>query len=1159
MKEKVEKQKSASLCEIYSISDCKDKLFLCFGIIGSISTGGTYPMFVVFFGGLNDSFSGKNEANNNILDTVGPVALKLSILGGIIFFLSWILMTCWTRLGDRISMKYRERYLESILRQDVSWFDVSKPQELSTSIGAECVAIQNGLGAKVGNVIMGLSMFIGGMVVSFLYGWQLGLVLLAIAPLLMVTGFLLAKVLQSTAIKMNQLYATAGGMAEEALNNVRTVTALRGQNIEESTYGEVLSAMRKGTIKSGTIMALTIGFFRMSMWVVFVGGFWFGAKFIRDNYVNIVWDEHYSAGNVLIIIFCFLISFMSLGIVMPSFKNISEGLVAGAKVRQVMNRQPNMDLSGNRTLTQEEFKGRIEIKDLIFRYPTRPEFPVLKDFCGVFEEKKMTAICGESGSGKSTIIQLLERFYDPEMGGIQIDGAPLPSLDLHWLRQNVGFVGQEPVLFNTTIKENILLGKGDATEEEVEEACKRANCYNFISKFPDRFNTIVGQGGSKLSGGQKQRIAIARAILKSPKIMLLDEATSALDRKNERKVQKALEEVSQGVTTICVAHRLSTIINADKIFVLKEGEVQGEGRHEELLERCPYYYQLYESQSALYMEDEEEVEIYIGADEPSIQSEEGEPTTSATSATTATTDTTARTSDEKQPLLVPEADKKRKESKKESESKAKEKATKAGIWSLLYSNIKYYPLMIAGGFSSIIAGLVYPVVGIMITRLLVCMLNPDPQSQSSNIDLNCLYMLLAGIGDGLFTFFLISSFVLLGQRIVITVRKQLYNRMLTMHIGWFDLDENNYPGLCSKLSEDAMIVNGVIENILGTILQSIFAMVFAIVISFIYSWRMAVTVIGLTPLLMLAGFIEQTAMGEMGGMKSEQFPQAASVIAESCTNYRTICSFNGSSKINKLHQQLLQEAARPLARKSVVSGIALGYSQAFGFWFLAFLFYIGGVYIHHYNDSTEDIFMCIYVLLFGSIVGAQAKQYVVDWDRAKDAVFHIFQILDQSSAIHPNQEGLSPETFTPKIEFENVWFKYPTRPEYVLKNFSLLIKEGTQVALVGQSGSGKSTVIQLLLRFYDPTSGQILIDGKDIKEYNLNYLRTQMGVVFQEPVLFDRSIRDNIKYGHPELTDRQMIAAAKVANANDFIENDSFMGYIYIYIYILLVQLREQV
>ncbi len=320
--------------------------------------------------------------------------------------------------------------------------------------------------------------------------------------------------------------------------------------------------------------------------------FYVGSYFITEEVFNPKFNRDYSNGDILSCFFGIVFGVFSLGMATPNIKAITEGKVAGKIAYDIIDRRPKILLDDINAERVGKIRGKIEFRNVTFRYPTRPEQKVLDDFSASFEEGKTTAIVGASGSGKSTIIQLIERFYDPEAGYIQFDGRDVKYLNLRELRRKIGYVGQEPVLFNQSIKENLLYGNPEATDEEVIQALKSANAWDFIQQKmgENSINTNVGNAGGQLSGGQKQRIAIARAFIKKPKILLLDEATSALDKKNEKEVQAAIDNIRLdlgSITTIVIAHRLSTIRYADNIIVMAKGKIIEQGNHEYLLKTYP--------------------------------------------------------------------------------------------------------------------------------------------------------------------------------------------------------------------------------------------------------------------------------------------------------------------------------------------------------------------------------------------------------------------------------------------------------------------------------------------------------------------------------------------------------------------------------------------
>jgi len=331
------------------------------------------------------------------------------------------------------------------------------------------------------------------------------------------------------------------------------------------------------------------------MFAVYALGFWYGGKLIDDGEML--------PGDVLTVFFSIMIGAMGIGQASQLNPDLAKAKGAAASIFSVIDRAPEINANEGTGRTLENFVGKVNLHKITFVYPTRKETRVLKSFNLTIQPGETVALVGPSGSGKSTVIQLLERFYDPVKGTVFVDDVDIRDYDLKWYRKNIGLVSQEPILFSGTITENILFGKPEASMEEVENAAKMANAYDFIMQQPMAFSTKVGEKGTQLSGGQKQRIAIARAILKDPKILLLDEATSALDAESESLVQDALDKLMKGRTTIIIAHRLTTVRNADKICVIMNGKIVEEGDHKSLIERKGVYESLVSKQ--LYDKEQE--------------------------------------------------------------------------------------------------------------------------------------------------------------------------------------------------------------------------------------------------------------------------------------------------------------------------------------------------------------------------------------------------------------------------------------------------------------------------------------------------------------------------------------------------------------------------
>ena len=399
---------------------------------------------------------------------------------------------------------------------------------------------------------------------------ELTLVMLIATPVLAIAMGIVSKVQSTLTTNELKTYAKAGGVAEEVFSSIRTVVAFNGQQKEIDRFQKNLAFARKAGIKRGLVTGVGSGLMLGISFASYALVFWYGVNLILESCGK---ESGYTTSDLLIVFFNVLIGSMQVGKASPYMEAFNVARGAAASIFNIIDRVPTIDSSSEEGKKPNRVQGNISFSNLRFNYPSRPDVDILRGLSFDVPAGQTVALVGTSGCGKSTCIQLLQRFYDPMDGRVCIDGNDVKDLHLGWLRSQIGVVGQEPVLFGTTIGENIRYGRSGVTQDEIEKAAIKAHAHDFISRLPLKYDTMVGERGAQLSGGQKQRIAIARALVRNPKILLLDEATSALDNQSEAVVQKALDNARKGRTTIIVAHRLTTIRNADRIIVIKDGVV----------------------------------------------------------------------------------------------------------------------------------------------------------------------------------------------------------------------------------------------------------------------------------------------------------------------------------------------------------------------------------------------------------------------------------------------------------------------------------------------------------------------------------------------------------------------------------------------------------
>ncbi|KAF2549812.1 hypothetical protein F2Q68_00037448 [Brassica cretica] len=751
----------------------------------------------------------------------------------------------------------------------------------------------------VGNFLHYISRFIAGFAIGFTSVWQISLVTLAIVPLIALAGGIYAFVAIGLIARVRKSYIKAGQVAEEVIGNVRTVQAFTGEERAAKLYREVLKNTYKYGRKAGLIKGLGLGSLHCVLFLSWALLVWFTSVVVHKGIAN--------AGESFTTMLNVVIAGLSLGQAAPDVSAFVRAKAAAYPIFQMIERDTAAKTSAKSGRKLSKVDGHIQFTDVTFSYPSRPDVLIFDKLNLAIPAGKMVALVGGSGSGKSTVISLIERFYEPTSGAVLLDGNDIRELDIKWLRGHIGLVSQEPALFATTIRENIMYGKVDATDEEVGSAAKLSEAFSFINNLPEGFETQVGDRGIQLSGGQKQRIAISRAILKNPSILLLDEATSALDAESEKSVQGALERVMVGRTTLVVAHRLSTVRNADVIAVVHEGKIVEFGNHENLISNPDGTYSaLLRLQEAASLECNPSLDRTLSRPHNIQYSREQSRTSSCLE----------------------------KESVTREEGEGQSKEAKVTM------------------------------------RRLYSMIRPD--------------------------------------------------------------------------------------------------------------WMAA-----------------------------------------------------------KLYREVLKNTYKYGRKAGLIKGLGLGSLHCVLFLSWALLVWFTSVVVHKGIANAGESFTTMLNVVIAGLSLGQAAPDVSAFVRAKAAAYPIFQMIERDTAAKTSaKSGRKLSKVDGHIQFTDVTFSYPSRPDVLIfDKLNLAIPAGKMVALVGGSGSGKSTVISLIERFYEPTSGAVLLDGNDIRELDIKWLRGHIGLVSQEPALFATTIRENIMYGKDDATDEEIGRAAKLSEAFSFINN----------------------
>ena len=504
-------------------------------------------------------------------------------------FFTFVYICMLSDVGEKIAMRLRQDLFRSIIMQDITFFDKNRSGEIISRLTSDIQDFKSSIKTCISQGLRSITQIAGCTVSVIMISPQLTAAMMLSIPTIVCVGSLLGRSLRQMSLMAQNQLAKSMAVCEEAIQNIRTVKAFAAEDKEMEMFSKEVELGSALYAKLGFGIGLFQGGTNLFLNSILLGTLYCGGHLLSTGQL--------SPGNLMAFLMATQTIQKSLSQLSLLFGTYVRGISAGARVFEYLDMPPSPMMTSGEIIRDQSLAGNITFKNVKFGYPTRPNHVVLNNFNLHIPAGKTVAIVGSSGNGKSTIAVLLERFYDVDAGSITIDGKDLKSLNAGYLRGNVlGYIDQEPILFATNITENIRYGKQDATDEDVIEAAKEANAHEFIVKFPNKYETQVGERGTQLSGGQKQRIAIARALLKKPSILILDEATSALDYESERIVQKALEGATRGRTVLVIAHRLSTVKAADIIVVLQRGVIVEMGTHAELIKKGGVYYTLVNEQ-----------------------------------------------------------------------------------------------------------------------------------------------------------------------------------------------------------------------------------------------------------------------------------------------------------------------------------------------------------------------------------------------------------------------------------------------------------------------------------------------------------------------------------------------------------------------------------
>ncbi|WYZ41785.1 hypothetical protein EsH8_V_000680 [Colletotrichum jinshuiense] len=1168
---------------ILSYGSLLDKFIIAGSSLGAIGAGLTMPVMNIVFGQLVGTFTGFFSQGSSETQADFVRAVNQGVLYIVYLFIARLVLTYLSNLGFRmtslrISATIRLTYLKSLFSLPISMLDMLAPGQTAAIITITASILQLGISEKMGQFFSSLSVVIAGFTIAFAYNWLLTLTtssgLVFIAIVYSVTTPPIIKRMKD----VQDMDIQAASVATEAFSAIRMLAACGAEFKMLAKYAVLADQSRKRGAGLAWLIALQQGLIFFAIYATFALSFWYAFQMYTMMALT-------TPTSLIVVLLCIMMMASSLGQITAPLQAASQAADANAIFHTIIDApKPSY---GKLKGPEVSAAGDIVFQAVNFVYPKRPDVKILDNLFLQFPAGKVTAIVGPSGSGKSTIVGILERWYEfngdlqtnqlvlwLRNGIITVGGRLLSEIDPKWWRSQIGLVQQDNALFNTTIYKNVEYGligtewenKSQAVKARlIEEACKDAFADEFISRLPEGYQTEVGDAGIKLSGGQRQRLAIARAIVKQPKILILDEATSAIDVRSEQIVQAALDRACRGRTTIIIAHRLGTIKKADNIVLLRKGQVVQQGTHDSLMAEVGGPYHMLATAQRLDMGDEEEEEEDVLFGDLSWRRPEPEPLPARKSLQggSSTGDLTEKKNSSEltstRTLHHHEANASDEELERDEAGAlrvVKESRGCLGRWhsfhmfgsfgQLLGEQKKRWKTYIVIAFAALGAGASTPVQAYLFAVLVSLFSYWGPFLRVIANHWCEMFMYLA-TGVGVSHFLLGWATTTIGFGIVRVYRKEYFRNILYKPSSFFDAEGNSAGALTARLATDPTMLQQLLGTNMAFVLISLFNVIGCVVVGLVFGWKLTLVALGTSmPIIVAAMFYRVRHEASFEAANNAVFAESAKFASESISAIRTVSSLTMEDGICQRYDDLLNAHIKDAFRKSRFSVMVFSFSDSISLLCMAFVLWYGGKLLSE-HEYTPFQYMVVYIsVVQGGMSAGQWLSFGPNIAKAKTAADRILALRENEEDEHDTHRG--PTNVIPyevhyekgvEIDFKDVWFSYPTRSLPVLKGLDLRIERGQFAAIVGPSGSGKTTVISLLERFYHTQAGgEILYNGHDIRTLDLAFYRKNISLVAQEPNLFTGTIRDNILLGIEDeaaVSDEAMHAAARDAGIHEFV------------------------
>ncbi|KAF2136052.1 uncharacterized protein K452DRAFT_303071 [Aplosporella prunicola CBS 121167] len=1101
---------------IFSYSESADWLLNAVGLVAAIGSGVALAMIELLFGNfvnIIQDFTASRSTPQEFRHDISSATLNFVYVFVGRFVCSYVFTVCLTITGTRITRNIRQHFLEATLSQDIAYFDENKGS-VSVRVTTNGNLIQQGISEKLGLVIQATATCVAAIIVALITQWKLTLITMTIAPVIVIVVGIAIGIDAKIESGILDIYGQAAALAEDVISSVRNVQAFWMRPHLTAKYdGYLAEAHRRGKTKS----ALWGVLYCTEFFLIYAGFslcFWRGVHMFAEGEID-------GPGTIVTVLFSVVIASTSLTQISPYFTAFANAASAASALFDTIDRPSLVNPLGDNGTKPEQAIGNLEFSHVDFSYPTRPNVRVLKQFSLTFPAKKTTALVGASGSGKSTVVGLLERWYNPNGGTITLDGHRIECLNVNWLRTRMRLVQQEPVLFNDTVFGNVRNGLTGTKWEnapreqqllQVIEACKLSNAHDFISELPEGYDTHVGERAGLLSGGQKQRIAIARAIVSDPEILLLDEATSALDPHSETIVQHALDRAAANRTTIVIAHKLATVKNAHNIVVMSKGEVIEQGNHQHLLAKDGAYARLVQAQGL-------EAKTQPGLLENSSGSESENDLVE-----TVSSNEVAHVAEQQSGLDY---------------SHFKEHGMFWVVGKILGEQRTLWPLFGFIFITCCVGGAVYPAQAVVLAELMDVFTYTGKELTKQGDFFSLIFFIIA-LANLIVYFILGWCSNVVSQALTHFYRREMLDALLRQDIQFFDRAENTTGALTSRLSSQPTQLQELMGFNLSIIIIVFINVIASSILGLSFGWKLGLVVIfGGLPPLVGAGLVRMRLEAKMNNDTGKRFADSAALAGEAVGAIRTVSSLALERRVLENYRLSVDGIVRVSIPSIIHSMFWFALSQSIEFLVLALGFWYGSRLVSTREYSMHQFFIVFVGVFLSGQAAAQFFMYTTSITKAISAGNYIWWLRSLKPVVTETDENkdIGPDADAPLV-LNDVRFSYPTRHDTkVLRGISISIQPGNFIALVGGSGCGKSTMISMFERFYDPTSGAVQL-GKNIASMNPRLYRRQMALVQQEPTLYQGTIRENISLGLEDAKDsseERILEACRQSNIYDFI------------------------